>query len=123
MGRDTSDILSSGPIISLWDESKTTILRVTARHSGGMGRGVGVRQEEGTEAGARGTHSFAPLAFIPRTFCLVSSGLLDSAPEGPNESCRLEGKVLFAKGGVPACGYFLLRLGRQAGEGPGQSKS
>lgn len=49
----------------LWDESKTTIFRVTARQSGGMGGG---RAEGGTEAGVRGTHSFTPVAFLPRTF-------------------------------------------------------
>lgn len=41
---------------------------------------------------------FAPLAFLPRT--LISSGLLDSAPEGPNESSGLGGKAMFAKGGI-----------------------
>lgn len=100
LGRDTSDILSSGPIISLWDESKTTILRVTARHSGGMGRGVGVGQEEGTEAGARGTHSFAPAAFLPRTFrSLLASWTLPQ--RGPTNLADFEGKALFAKGGAP----------------------
>lgn len=63
-----------------------------------MGQGQG--REQGTEAGARGTHSFAPPAFLPRTS--FSSGLLDSAPEGPNESSSLGGRALFAKGGVPA---------------------
>ena len=60
----------------------------------------GRRREEGTEAGARGTHFFTPLAFLPRT--LISSGLVDSAPEGPNESSRLGGKAMFAKGGILA---------------------
>lgn len=60
LGRDTSDIFSSGPIISLWDESKTTILRVTARHSGVRGVGWGQGKEEETEVKARGTHSFTP---------------------------------------------------------------
>lgn len=85
------NILSSGPIISLWDERKTTILRVTARHSGVRGVGWGQGQEEGTGVRARGTHSFTP--FPSRT--LVSSRLLDSAPEGPSESlCQRMGVCL-----------------------------
>lgn len=99
-GRDTSDILSSGPIISLWDGSKTTILRVTARHSGGMGRGVETGQEGRARGWGKRNPLIHPISISPQNSGL--SGLLDSAPEGPRESSRLGGKALFAKGGGPA---------------------
>lgn len=85
LGRDTSDILSSGPIISLWDESKTTIFRVTARQSGGMGGG----RAEGRDRGRGERNPFIHPGSISPQNLLVFSGLLDSAPEGPNESSRL----------------------------------
>lgn len=85
LGRDNSDILSSGPIISLWDESKTTIFRVTARQSGGMGGG----RAEGRDRGRGERNPFIHPGSISPQNLLVFSGLLDSAPEGPNESSRL----------------------------------
>lgn len=85
LGRDTSDILSSGPIISLWDESKTTILRVTARQSGGMGGG----RAEGRDRGRGKRSPFIHAGSISSQSLLVSPGLPASAPEGPNESSRL----------------------------------
>jgi hypothetical protein len=76
LGKDTSNILSSGPIISLWDESKTTILRVTARHSGVRGVRWGQGREKGTEAGAK-EPTYSPLkAFPPQNLGLFQiSGL------------------------------------------------
>lgn len=100
LGRDTSDVLSSGPIISLWDESKTTILRVTARHSGGMGCGVGAGQEERTEAGARGTHSFTPPAFLPRIFwSLLASWTLPQ--RGPENLADWKARLCLPREGYP----------------------
>lgn len=98
LGRDTSDILSSGPIISLWDESKTTILRVTARQSGGTGGG----RAEGRDRG-RGKRSpfIHPGSISPqKLLSLLASRTLPQ--RGPTSLAESEGSTLFAKGGVPA---------------------
>lgn len=61
----TADILSSEPVISSWDEHKTTILRVTGRHEGGW-HGVGAGQG-GRDRGWGKRNPFThPLAFLPR---------------------------------------------------------
>lgn len=104
-GRDTSDILSPGPVISLWDDSKTVILRVTADTLAARGWG---------EVG--GTHSSTPQRFLPRT--LVSSSRLDSALEGPRSLKEAKQMCLPREGCLPqvisGCSGEEVRRGDQA---------
>lgn len=81
----------------------------------GWGRGGG------TEAGAMGTHSSTGLASLPRT--LVCPCLLDSAPEGPNESSRLGARLYLPREGYPPELISCFSFGRRQEKGPVQSKS
>lgn len=98
----------------MWDESKTTILRVTARHSGGRGVGWGRAERKGQKLGQEEPTHLPHKHFPPVPWTLPDSWTLPQ--RGPKSLADWEAR-LFAKGEVPACGYFLLLLGRKSDKG------